>query len=211
MFVHAIHNLGFNFDRIILVTLAEHRIAELAADHVAALKAEIVTLPEVSRGPADTVLAARALLEQTPDSELVVCNCDQVMVWPGDWALQWFVTRGANGGIPTIERSTLRHCYCVIDDAYPHKVNGTREKQRVSSRASIGVYWFRRCDGFLAAVDRMFAADDRAPNGEFYVGPVYNHLEGLTLEYPLTEFWSLGEPDNLKAYIERDYVAGARD
>jgi hypothetical protein len=211
MFVHAVKHLGFTYDRLILITLAQYNLKEIAADPIAALGAELIELPSVTRGAADTVLKARRLLEENKDSQLVVCNVDQAMVWPGDWAMDWFVSRGAEGGIPTLERKSKRHSYCMMDEKIPHKVNGVREKELVSNRATIGVYWFHKARGFLAAADRMFAAQDVAPNGEYYVGPIYNHLDGLILEYPLAEFWSLGEPENLRAYIEKDYAAAALD
>jgi bifunctional N-acetylglucosamine-1-phosphate-uridyltransferase/glucosamine-1-phosphate-acetyltransferase GlmU-like protein len=205
MFVHAVETLGFSFDRLILISLTENEVPAKAGKYLRAINAELIELPAPTRGPADTVLRARGNLLEDPTGELVLCNVDQTMVWPGDWAMQWFVARGAVGGIPTIHRSSNRHSYCVMDQEIDHKITAVREKQRVSTRATVGVYWFREARAFLDAADQMFAAGDMAPNGEYYVGPVYNYLEGLILEYPLCEFWSLGEPPNLKAYLARDY------
>jgi NDP-sugar pyrophosphorylase family protein len=206
MFAHAVETLGFSFDRLILVSLIEHELPSKAAKYLRAINAELIELPATTRGPADTVLRARDRLLEDPAGEVVVCNVDQAMVWPGDWAMQWFVTRGAVGGIPTIERNSNRHSYCVMDQNIDHKVSGVREKKRVSPRATVGIYWFHNALAFLDAADQMFAAGDTAPNGEYYVGPVYNYIEGLILEYPLCEFWSLGEPPNLGAYLARDYT-----
>ena len=206
MFAHAVETLGFSFDRLILVSLIEHELPSKAAKYLRAINAELIELPATTRGPADTVLRARDRLLEDPAGEVVVCNDDQAMVWPGDWAMRWFVTRGAVGGIPTIERNSNRHSYCVMDQNIDHKVSGVREKKRVSPRATVGIYWFHKARAFLDAADQMFAAGDTAPNGEYYVGPVYNYLEGLILEYPLCEFWSLGEPPNLGAYLARDYT-----
>lgn len=212
MFAHAVSTLGFAFDRLVLVCQRAHGIPALAREHLPWVKdIACVELDAITGGPMESVLKARHLLEETPDSEVVVCNADQAMVWPGDWALGWFRERGAEGGIPTLRRDTLRHSYVGLDPEVPHKVVAVREKERISDRATIGIYWFRRAAGLLDAADRMMAADDRAPNGEFYVGPAYNHLGGLILEYPLCEFWSLGEPENLAAYLARDYAAAARD
>jgi len=211
MFVHAIKHLGFSYDRLILITLAEFNLKTVAADYLKQLGAELIELSSPTRGPADTVLKARSHLTETKNHELTIANVDQVMVWPGDWAMKWFVARGAEGGIPTLERSTKRHSYCLMDQKIPGKVNGIREKELVSKRASIGVYWFHKIENFLLAADRMFSAQDVAPNGEYYVGPIYNHLDGLILEYPLAEFWSLGEPENLRAYLAKDYAAAALD
>jgi hypothetical protein len=211
MFAHAVRTLGFSFDRLILLSLVEHELPRKAGEHLRAIGAQLIELPSVTRGPADTVLRARDRLLEDPTGELVVCNVDQSMVWPGDWAMQWFRARGAVGGIPTIERRSNRHSYCVMDPHIDHKITGVREKQRVSPRATIGIYWFGEAGAFLEAADRMIAAEDKAPNGEFYVGPVYNYLDGLILEYPLCEFWSLGEPHNLEAYLARDYAQANAD
>lgn len=212
MFVHAVRTLGFRFDRLILICQRAHGIPELAHRHLGDLPGvACVELDAITGGPMESVLKARSLLERTPTDQLVVCNADQVMVWPGDWAMDWFVARGAAGGIPTVRRESPRHSYVKLDPEIPHKVVAVREKECISDRATIGVYWFRRVDGFLAAADRMIAADDRAPNGEFYVGPAYDYLSGLILEYPLCEFWSVGEPENLDAYLRRDYAASTQD
>jgi len=212
MFAHAVRTLGFSFDRLILVCRRAHGIPGLVAEWLSDLReVRCVELDAITGGPMETVLKARGLLEENPDSEVVVCNADQVMVWPGDWALNWFVKRGAVGGIPTIRRDSLRHSYCGIDPGVAHRVLQVKEKVRISDRASIGIYWFSRADAMLTAADRMIAAADRAPNGEFYVAPAYNHLDGLILEYPLCEFWSIGEPENLTAYLKRDYAAASRD
>jgi len=212
MFVHAVRTLGFSFDRLILVCQRAHGIPALASRYLSDFPEVIcVQLDAVTGGPMESVLTARQCLERAPNSELVVCNADQVMVWPGDWAMAWFRGRGAEGGIPTVRRTSPRHSYVGLDPAVPHKVTLVREKQPISDRATIGVYWFLRTSAFLAAADRMIAADDRAPNGEFYVGPAYSHLDGLVLEYPLCEFWSIGEPENLRAYLDRDYAKGALD
>jgi len=188
-----------------MISLMEHELPAKAGEHLRTIGAELIELSSATRGPADTVLHARDELLKDPAGELVVCNVDQAMVWPGDWAMQWFLARGAIGGIPTIERRSNRHSYCVMDQNIDHKVSAVREKQRVSPRATVGVYWFREAAAFLDAADRMIAAGDTAPNGEYYVGPTYNYLDGLILEYPLCEFWSLGEPPNLEAYLARDY------
>src|SRR5439155_12356824 len=129
----------------------------------------------ITGGPLDSVLKARPLLEEYSDSELLIANADQVMVWPGEWALQWLRNRGANGGAPTIEAHSERHAYARMDPAIRHRIVEVREKQRISDRATIGIYWFRSVAIFLAAADEMIKANDRAPNGEFYVGPVYNY------------------------------------
>ena len=203
MFLHALRNLGFSYDRAIFICRKEHGIPK----HVERIlgpddSIHCIEIDHLTGGPMESVLKCRSLLEETPDQEVVIANVDQVMVWPGDWALGWFKRRGAIGGIPTIEKHSDRHSYARIDPSKPHHIIEVREKQRISNRATIGIYWFREAKALLSAADALMAADDRAPNGEFYVAPVYNYLNGLVLEYPLCEFWSLGEPENLRKYEE---------
>jgi hypothetical protein len=209
MFIHAILKLGFSYDKIILLPRETDSIASALHDYpqIAQLTTIVPTEGE-TKGPLDTVLFARKQLEQYPDAELVICNCDQVLVWPGEWALNWLKERGAVGGIPTIERKSKRHSYAEIDDKYPCKIKRVREKEPISNRATIGVYWFRHISQFLLAADAVFAHKDIAPNGEYYVSHVYNYLNGLLLEYPLCEFWSLGEPGNFANYVQKNYLLG---
>jgi len=211
MFIHAIKNLGFSFDQLILIAQKVHEVGGHLSRLLPEVRAHVVEVDYTTGGPLESVQLARDLLHTELDHELVVANADQVMVWPGDWALGWFRQRGAAGGIPTLEAHSERHSYAAIDPAMPHRIIEVREKVRISTRATIGIYWFRRSGQFLEAAQAMIEADDRAPNGEFYVGPVYNYLPGLILEFPLCEFWSLGEPANLRAYEGRDHGAMRND
>jgi len=208
MFVHSIQNLGCSFDRVILIARREHEIG-LYCSELGLTDYTIVEIDEETDGPMDTVLKARSLIYD--DEEIIIANSDQVMCWNGDWALDWLKSRGAVGGIPTMTKKSSRHSYVRIDENYPGKIAEVREKERISERATIGFYWFSQAKDLWSAAERMYEFNDRAPNGEFYVGPVYNYLEGLILEYPLCEFWSIGEPDNLEAYLNKDYESLKND
>ncbi|ARG98378.1 hypothetical protein [Legionella micdadei] len=209
MFIHAIHKLGFSYDKIILITREAESIQPVLMDYpLIASRATIVATHNETKGPLDTVMYAKSTLLENLGAELVICNCDQVLVWPGNWALSWLKDRGAVGGIPTIERKSQRHSYAEIDEKFPCKITRVREKERISNRATIGVYWFGTIADFLPAAEKVFMNKDVAPNGEYYVSHVYNYLDGLILEYPLCEFWSLGEPDNFNKYISKNYLLG---
>jgi hypothetical protein len=97
----------------------------------------------------------------------------------------------------------------VLQDLnYPFRIVGAKEKDRVSTRATIGLYWFANAQQFqVAARDTIQKMDYCRTNKEYYVSHVLNHMEGLMLEFPLCEFWSIGEPANLDTYLARDYEA----
>lgn len=209
MFIHAIKKLAFHYDQIVLIPREKSSIesALYSYPEIAHLTTIIPTQQQTA-GPLDTVMYAKSFLQRHSEAELVICNCDQVLVWPGEWALSWLKNRGAMGGIPTIERKSTRHSYAAIDEKYPCKINRVREKERISNRATIGVYWFREIAHFFQSAEKVFQNKDIAPNGEYYVSHVYNYLDGLILEYPLCEFWSLGEPENFARYISKNYLLG---
>jgi len=207
MFIHAIQKLGFTYDKIVLIAREAAPIESILKNYpLISQYATVVATQVGTKGPLDTVMYAQSVLQENLDAELVICNCDQVLVWPGDWALSWLKERGASGGIPTIERKSARHSYVAIDDNYPCKITRVREKERISNRATIGVYWFREVSSFLNAANEVMQRNDVAPNGEYYVSHVYNYLNGLILEYPLCEFWSLGEPENFANYVAKNYL-----
>lgn len=209
MFIHAILHLGFSYDKILLIPQEKESI-EAALSHYPSIAEKAIVVPTggLTRGPLDTVLRAQSILADDPTAELLICNCDQVLVWPGEWALSWLKERGAIGGIPTMERQSHRHSYAAIDEHYAGRVTRVREKERISNRATLGVYWFREIASFLRAAQSVVENNDVAPNGELYVSHVYNYLEGLTLEYPLCESWSLGEPENYESYLAKNYRLG---
>jgi len=52
-------------------------------------------------------------------------------------------------------------------------------------------------------------SQDRAPNGEFYIGPTYNHMirQGLKVgiyHIPNEQHHPVGIPDDLKKYLEHE-------
>jgi hypothetical protein len=59
---------------------------------------------------------------------------------------------------------------------------------------------------FVASARMMIGADDRAPNGEFYVGPTYNYMinQGLKVgiyHIPNAQHHPVGVPEDLERYI----------
>lgn len=209
MFIHAIQHLGFTYEKLLLVPKEASAILSAIERFPSIAKlTQIIPTHTETKGPLDTVLHAKSVLQEYAQAELIICNCDQVLVWPGEWALTWLNKRGAQGGIPTIERNSPRHSYVKMDERYMGKIVQVREKEKISNRATIGVYWFRTVENFLKAAEQVIMHQDTAPNGEFYVSHVYNYLHGLILEYPLCEFWSLGEPENFTNYVAKDYCLG---
>ncbi|HBH00812.1 MAG: hypothetical protein A2X36_02160 [Elusimicrobia bacterium GWA2_69_24] len=193
--------------RYIFVVLREHLALGLGS-LLARLRpgATIVPIDELTEGPVCTVLKAKSEIDT--DDELLIADCDSVLVWPDRWVLDWFKRRGATGGVTTRITTDPACSFAALDE---HGwVLETREKDPFTMFSTTGPYWWRRGRDFVEAAERMIAADRRA-NGEFYVNPAYNdHIAGggRVLAYPLAEFWSLGTPEGVTAFVRERRGAG---
>ena len=85
-------------------------------------------------------------------------------------------------------------------------VQEIREKQVISNISLNGIHYWRKGSSFVDSAETMIAANDRAPNGEFYIGPSYNHMikSGQTVgiyHIPNQFHHPVGVPDDLDKFI----------
>lgn len=201
MFLYSLDHVGVSFDKIIFITQKKHKINLVTKKWLNQfITYDIIEIDRETAGPLDTISEIGSFLSKCED-EVLIINSDQVVDWPGDWALEWFKRKGATGGIPTVERSSPRHSYVKIDPNVPHKVIDIAEKKIISNRATIGFYWFAKGKTFWEAAKKVLENPEEKVNDEYYVSSVYKYLDGLTLEFPICDFWSIGEPKNLESYL----------
>jgi NDP-sugar pyrophosphorylase family protein len=168
--------------------------------------ATILSIDSVTDGPACSALVARRFIDNGED--LLIADCDSVLVWPHDWVLRWFRASGATGGV-TLRLSDDPMCsYARIDQ------NGwvleTREKDAFTPYSTTGPYWWSRGRDFVGAADRA-VAERAKTKGEYYVCPLYNsHIAagGRVRAYFLPEFWPLGTPEAVDAFVARRRATG---
>jgi NDP-sugar pyrophosphorylase family protein len=171
--------------------------------------AMIVPIDKMTEGCVCTVLEAKSEIDT--DSELLIADCDSVLIWPDRWVLEWFKSRGATGGVTTRIADNPACSFAALDDQ--GWVLETREKDPFTMFSTTGPYWWRRGRDFVEAAERMIE-EDRRTNGEFYVCPVYNYhiaAGGRVLSYPLPEFWSLGTPEDVAAFARARSVGESRE
>jgi NDP-sugar pyrophosphorylase family protein len=196
--------------RVVFVCLEEHlRSRDLEADirsRYAAHDPIIVPLATVTRGQAETVLAARAHLDD--DQPLIIYNADTYCrthladTLPGKPA-------GVAGVISVFQAPGDKWSFARCDEF--GRVLECAEKRRISDWATTGLYHFSRGGDFVRHAEVMIAADERE-RGEFYVAPLYNRMiaEGADIRVDVAEeVWVLGTPEDL-AVFERDYPSGER-
>ncbi|MEY4961581.1 MAG: hypothetical protein RLZZ249_278 [Actinomycetota bacterium] len=205
---------NFNFSMVkkaILVTRNEVLSQEAEAQILHSfprLKIEIVRMDGVSKGPADTVRAASPWLD--PDLPLLIANSDQLIIPSAlPFMISCMETR-ANGRILTFEASDPKWSYVSLDEL--GFVKTVVEKQVISNIATVGVYFFPKTSAFLEAILQMEAAGDLT-NGELYVAPAFNYLNGVRVSTASVRdldllFFGLGTPEDLNQFLSSGYRIG---
>ncbi len=163
----------------------------------------IVTVENLTQGPADTVLHARGVIES--ELPIVIANSDQYV----DAQLEGFYDNlfleGDSGAILTMEDTHPKWSYVEVDTT--GRVKSVREKEVVSNQATVGIYGFSSAALAWRAFEDMWDNDNRT-NGEFYVAPAYNFL--VKKEIPIylenlgpvsSVMYGLGTPEDLELFI----------
>lgn len=85
------------------------------------------------------------------------------------------------------------------------RVKKVAEKDPISNRATVGVYWWKKTSDYFKYAEQMIEKDIRT-NNEFYVCPVYNEAiqdKKKIYDYPVVSMHGLGTPEDLNLYVHR--------
>lgn len=152
---------------VVFVVRKEH-IDEFAIDSFLKQKFEgchVVTVPELTRGAAETCLAAKEFIQ--PDSPVIV-HCSDVFWEPKFEAAKFSCEE--SGHILTFKSNSNNYSYSKIEDGL---VTEVAEKKVISNNASVGVYWFKTGADFLFAAEKAVQGYNGA---EIHIAPIYNYL-----------------------------------
>lgn len=204
IFVWAIESLPFiNFEKQgIFIVLKEHVDSHQIDKRIKTIigeKTDVIVVDNVPNGAAKTVLLVKDKINT--NEELIVYNSDQFFVSN----LHLFLKKNRDtidGAILFFNATHPRWSFVETDSK--NNVRRVAEKEVISNKATVGVYYFRRGSDFVQGAEAMIAKNLMI-NGEFYVCPVYNELleKGKKIKaLPVKEMWSLGTPEDV-AYFEK--------
>jgi dTDP-glucose pyrophosphorylase len=162
------------------------------------------TLVEID-GPTDGQATTALLAEPSQEREraFLVYNID-TFVEP--WALPADAPHG-DGWLP---------CFPAVGEAWSFARAGAdgcitevREKRRISSHATIGLYWFRSFALYQDVYRRYYSDGQNNEAGERYIAPVYNRLirDGGNVyihNVPAEAVHPLGTPAEVEAFRRGD-------
>ncbi len=164
--------------------------------------AKVIVIPELTRGAAETALAAKEYLDK--EAGLIVMDCD---LWFNSKSYNKMVeeslsdTAEHHGGLLTFEADNPRYSYAKFDKN--HIVTQTAEKVVISNHAITGAYFFSTAKEFIQAAEKLLQQPLTEKMPEYYISFLYNIIinEGKKIKAAFVdEFASFGTPEELEAY-----------
>jgi NDP-sugar pyrophosphorylase family protein len=168
------------------------------AIYASCIDPNIIVIDETTEGSAVSALMFENKIDA--DSELIVVNCDQILDWESDIALNHM--REYDGAVVSIKSNDPKHSFARVNNDLVEEIV---EKKPISDNALTGIHYWKRSGYFFDSARKMIENNDRT-NGEFYVGPTYNYLirDGLGIgiyEVSDKEFYPVGTPEDLERYL----------
>lgn len=165
---------------------------------------KIISVEETTSGPASSCLLFKDYINT--EEELVICNCDQIMWWDSDLFLTTARYYKYDGLVVTYSTTTPKNSYARIDRQ--GFVQEIKEKEVISDISLNGIHYWRKGKYFVQSAENMIECKNTAPNGEFYVGPSYNHMirSGLKVgihHIPNYQHNPVGVPEDLELFLKK--------
>jgi NDP-sugar pyrophosphorylase family protein len=211
MIVRVLENLTYPHARYILIAREEHLQQErelvtwIEKNH----NVIFVTVQSLTEGTACTVLYARSIIRgPTP---VVIANSDQIIDIKFEDFINDAIDRKLDGSILTFIDEERNPKWSFAKLSSDNLVTEVREKQPISSHATVGIYLFSDGEDFIESIVQMIIENDRV-NGEFYTCPTYNYLirRGLRIgvfNIKSNQMHGIGTPSDLESYINSNLLA----
>ena len=195
---------SLNLDGNYFIVIAKNKYSERIKNTVTQVKptCQFLEIDYVTEGPAKSALLFRENINN--DEELIIANCDQIM----EWNSKAFVhnVRLYDGAVVTYHTDTTKNSYARINkEGFVVEV---REKEVISNISLNGIHYWKKGAYFVESAERMIGMEDRAPTGEFFIGPSFNYMieSGLCVgihHIPNQQHNAVGVPEDLNTYIKK--------
>jgi dTDP-glucose pyrophosphorylase len=200
MIIKAVESLGIKDAHYLFVVSTNAHTETIKEEISKDIDCEFIEINYLTEGAACSALLFKDKINN--DDELIMANCDQIMEWNPDMFLM--NVRQYDGAVVTYHETTDKNSYARIDSF--GRVLEIREKQVISNVALNGIHYWKKGRYFVESAEAMIEADERALNGEFYVGPTYNYMinKGLNVgiyHIPNQQHHAVGVPEDLARYI----------
>ena len=164
--------------------------------------AEVIVIPEMTRGAAETAIAAKNKLD--PEAGLIIMDCD---LWFQSESYNKMISdslsnkKSIYGGLLTFNSDNPRYSYAKVDS---HDfVLETAEKIVISNNAITGAYFFAHAKYFIEATNELLKQHLSKSLKEYYISSLYNIIlknGGPVQASYVDKFSSFGTPEELECY-----------
>lgn len=161
----------------------------------------VLTVDHITEGAACTVLLAEKYIDN--DDALMIANSDQYV----DTDINDYLNalKEYDGLIMTMPADDPKWSFIKYNDQ--GLVTMVREKEVISSEATVGIYNYRHGKDFVKFAHQMIEKNIRV-NNEFYVAPVYNEMIDAGMKITFNDvgakMYGLGIPEDLDLFLKMD-------
>lgn len=187
----------------VFVVLKEHR-EKYSVDSMLGMMCpgcQVVEVDHVTEGAACSALLAKNLINN--ENGLLIVNSDQIVEYSSVEFFYKMQEQDLDGGVLTFTAISPKWSFIKNDsDGFICEV---AEKNPISDRATVGIYYWKQGRDFVWAAEKMIAENKRT-KGEFYVFPATQEAinEGFKFkEFPVNSMFGVGVPEDLEAYLNR--------
>lgn len=195
------HTILF-FDRIAEIKNIMSVLSDTDVDSINEDLINWIPIDGITEGAACTVMEA---LKNIPEHEpVIVANSDQFIDWSPSHFLDFCDREDCDGAIPTFFAADPKWSFAYVKE--DRTISAVAEKQLISTNATCGVYYFKRCGDIINAIDTMISKGLRV-NNEYYLAPAYNEmiLDGKKIiNYPVPRMYGMGTPEDLHSTISSE-------
>lgn len=200
MIVRALESLNIEGKYYFIVRDNEYLKEILFAIESVKPKSDFYLVQNTTAGAAVSALKFQNSINH--DEELIIANCDQIMNWNSEDALQ--ALRKYDAGVVTVKSTDPKHSYIKIENDLPISF---KEKEVISDHALTGIHYWKKAKYFFDSANKMIMLNEKSANDEFYIAPTYNYLIQEKLHvgsYMINNdnISFVGTPDDLKEYNE---------
>ncbi len=165
-------------------------------------KFRTVEIESLTDGQATTALIGGRTLED-PDSPVLIYNID-THVDSGHLHPQ---SMRGDGWIPCFPGKG--NAWSFVRTGVDERALEVREKERISSHATIGLYAFSSWHLYTETYERYYERDSNLSRGERYIAPMYNQLihdgkDVFISSLPFEAVHPIGTPEELEAFARKD-------
>ncbi len=199
---------------IIFIILKEHNDnyqIEKRLKEIYSWDVNVIVLPQVTRGAAETAYQAKPFLD--PEEDVIFSDSDHY--FDGSILGQAIINQfKENAGIIPVftppNDGIARWSYSLLKPGTDEIIQvGEKDPElmKKGAPANIGAYYFFKAKYFLREAEQVMAKNETSGSsgkGEFYIAPLYQRLlnKGMRLRAAvLPEVWGLGTPEDLDYFL----------